>query len=60
LVKKKAPGAKGPGAFFFSSLVFVGDTGYISNFDNPRRDNMDSNGKTALDGIGASIAQINL
>jgi hypothetical protein len=31
---------------------------YIANFDTPRRDNMDANGKTALDGIGASIAQI--
>jgi hypothetical protein len=31
---------------------------YIANYDTPRRDNMDTNGKTALDGIGASIAQI--
>jgi len=31
---------------------------YISNFDTPRRDNMDTNGQTALDGIGASIARI--
>jgi sugar lactone lactonase YvrE len=43
---------------FPSALVFVGETAYISNFDTPRRDNMDANGKTALDGIGASIAQI--
>jgi len=42
---------------FPSAIVFVGGTAYISNFDNPRRDNMDAGGKTALDGIGASIAQ---
>jgi hypothetical protein len=38
--------------------VFVGKTAYIANFDVPRRDNMDANGSTAKDGIGASIAQI--
>lgn len=38
--------------------VFVGDSAYISNFDTPRRDNRDDNGKTALGGIGASIARI--
>jgi sugar lactone lactonase YvrE len=43
---------------FPSAIVFVGNTGYISNYDTPRRDNLDANGKTALDGIGASIAQI--
>ncbi|HWP24387.1 MAG TPA: SMP-30/gluconolactonase/LRE family protein [Candidatus Binatia bacterium] len=43
---------------FPSAIVFVGATAYISNFDTPRRDNLDANGKTALDGIGASIAQI--
>jgi hypothetical protein len=48
--------AKGP-LEFPSAIVFVGDTAYISNFDNPRRDNMDANGKTAVDGIGASIAR---
>jgi len=50
-------GSQGP-LEFPSAIVFVGDTAYISNFDNPRRDNMDANGKTALDGIGASIAQL--
>jgi sugar lactone lactonase YvrE len=49
--------SKGP-LEFPSAIVFAGKTVYISNFDNPRRDNMDANGKTALDGIGASIAQI--
>ncbi|HEX9444945.1 MAG TPA: SMP-30/gluconolactonase/LRE family protein [Candidatus Binatia bacterium] len=50
-------GGKGP-LEFPSAIVFVGDTAYISNNDTPRRDNMDANGKTALDGIGASIARI--
>jgi len=50
-------GSQGP-LEFPSAIVFVGGTAYISNNDTPRRDNMDANGKTALDGIGASIAQI--
>jgi sugar lactone lactonase YvrE len=52
-------GSQGP-LEFPSAIVIVGKTGYISNFDNPRRDNMDSNGKTALDGIGSSITKIDL
>lgn len=50
-------GSHGP-LEFPGAIVFVGDTAYIANFDTPRRDNMDANGKTALDGIGASIARI--
>ena len=50
-------GSQGP-LEFPSAIVFIGNTGYISNYDTPRRDNLDANGKTALDGIGASIAQI--
>jgi len=50
-------GSKGP-LEFPGNIVFVGNTAYVNNFDTPRRDNMDANGKTALDGIGASIAQI--
>ena len=50
-------GSSGP-LEFPSAIVFVGDRGYVSNFDTPRRDNMDANGVTARDGIGASIAQI--
>src|SRR5262249_1827066 len=50
-------GSTGP-LEFPSAIVFVGNTGYISNYDTPRRDNLDANGKTAHDGIGASIAQI--
>src|SRR5437867_4281513 len=50
-------GSSGP-LEFPAAIVFVGGTAYIANYDTPRRDNMDANGKTALDGIGASIAQI--
>ena len=50
-------GSAGP-LEFPSAIVFVGNTGYISNYDVPRRDNMDANGQPARDGIGASIAQI--
>jgi sugar lactone lactonase YvrE len=50
-------GSQGP-LEFPAALVFVGKTAYIANFDVPRRDNMDANGTTAKDGIGASIAQI--
>ncbi len=50
-------GSQGP-LEFPSAIVFVGERGYISNYDTPRRDNLDANGLTARDGIGASIAQI--
>jgi sugar lactone lactonase YvrE len=50
-------GSEGP-LEFPTAIVFVGDTGYISNNDTPRRDNVAADGKTSLDGIGASIAQI--
>ena len=50
-------GSNGP-LEFPSAIVFVGDRGYVSNYDTPRRDNLDANGVTARDGIGASIAQI--
>ena len=43
---------------FPAALVFVGNRAYVANFDVPRRDNMDANGTTAKDGVGASIAQI--
>lgn len=39
-------------------MVFTGGVGYVVNFDTPRRVNLDANGKTALDGIGASIARL--
>ena len=50
-------GSQGP-LEFPAGIIFVGNTAYIANFDTPRRDNMDDNGKTARDGIGASIARI--
>lgn len=53
-------GSRGP-LEFPAAIVFIGDTAYIANFDTPRRDNrdnMDATGKTAIDGIDASIARI--
>jgi len=50
-------GSRGP-LEFPSAIVFVGERGYVSNYDTPRRDNLDANGVTARDGIGASIVQI--
>lgn len=43
---------------FPSAIVFVGDRAYVSNFDVPRRDNLDASGTAARDGVGASIAVI--
>jgi sugar lactone lactonase YvrE len=50
-------GSKGP-LEFPTSVVFVGNTAYVNNFDTPRRDNLAADGKTSLDGIGASIVKI--
>lgn len=50
-------GTQGP-LEFPSALVFIGKRAYVSNFDVPRRDNMDASGITAKDGVGASIAQL--
>jgi sugar lactone lactonase YvrE len=50
-------GSQGP-LEFPSAIVFVGERAYVSNYDQPRRDNLDGNGLTARDGIGASIAQV--
>lgn len=50
-------GSQGP-LEFPAALVFVKNVAYVANFDVPRRDNLDANGITAKDGIGASIAQI--
>ncbi len=49
--------SKGP-LEFPTSVVFVGNTAYVNNFDTPRRDNLAADGKTSLDGIGASIVKI--
>ena len=44
---------------FPAALVFVGDTGYVANFDTPRRVNLDAGSvTTAREGIGASIARV--
>ena len=40
---------------FPSAVVFVGQRAYITNFDVPRRDNLDASGTTSRDGVGASI-----
>jgi sugar lactone lactonase YvrE len=50
-------GSKGP-LEFPTSVVFIGNTAYVSNFDTPRRDNLAADGKTSIDGIGASIVKI--
>jgi sugar lactone lactonase YvrE len=57
-VRQVAKNGSGGPFEFPSAIVFVGDRGYVSNLDIPRRDNMDAGGTTARDGIGASIAQI--
>ena len=49
--------SKGP-LEFPTCVVIVGNTVYVSNFDTPRRDNLAADGKTSLDGIGASIVKI--
>jgi sugar lactone lactonase YvrE len=49
--------SKGP-LEFPTSVVFVGNTAYVNNFDTARRDNLAADGKTSVDGIGASIVQI--
>jgi len=50
-------GSKGP-LEFPTQVIFVDNTAYVSNFDTPRRDNLAADGKTSLDGIGASIVRI--
>jgi sugar lactone lactonase YvrE len=48
---------KGP-LEFPTCVIFIGATAYVSNFDTPRRDNLAADGKTSIDGIGASIIKI--
>lgn len=51
-------GAAGP-LEFPAGLVFVGNMGYVANFDTPRPVNMDEGStNTARAGIGASIVQL--
>ena len=49
--------SKGP-LEFPTCVAFVGATAYVSNFDTPRRDNLAADGKSSIDGIGASIIKI--
>ena len=49
--------SKGP-LEFPTAVVFVEAAAYVSNFDTPRRDNLAADGKTSIDGIGASIVKI--
>jgi sugar lactone lactonase YvrE len=49
--------SKGP-LEFPTSVVFIDANAYVSNFDTPRRDNLAVDGKTSIDGIGASIVKI--
>jgi sugar lactone lactonase YvrE len=49
--------SKGP-LEFPTSVVFVGATAYVSNLDTARRDNLAADGKSSIDGIGASIIKI--
>ncbi len=43
---------------FPASIVFVGNTAYVPNFDVPRRDNLDAGANTSLAGVGASIVRV--
>jgi sugar lactone lactonase YvrE len=45
---------------FPSAIVFVGNKGYVSNFDQPRRDNIAADGTTASAGVGPSVAEFQL
>ncbi len=49
--------SKGP-LEFPTAVVFVGGVAFVSNFDTPRRDNLAADGKSSIDGIGASIVRI--
>src|SRR6185503_9870512 len=49
--------SKGP-LEFPTCITIIGNTVYVSNFDTPRRDNLAADGKTSIDGIGASIVRI--
>jgi sugar lactone lactonase YvrE len=45
---------------FPAALVFVGNTGYVANFDRARADNFAPDGTTSSAGVGASIARFQL
>jgi sugar lactone lactonase YvrE len=54
-----ANGNSGP-LEFPAALAFVGNTGYVANFDRARAANFAADGTTSSAGIGASIAQFQL
>lgn len=45
---------------FPAALVFVGDAGYVANFDRARADNFAPDGTTSSAGIGSSIVALDL
>jgi sugar lactone lactonase YvrE len=45
---------------FPAALVFVGNTGYVANFDRARASNFAPDGTTSSAGIGSSIAQFQI
>jgi sugar lactone lactonase YvrE len=45
---------------FPAALVFVGNTGYVANFDRARADNFAADGTTSSGGIGSSIIEFAL
>jgi sugar lactone lactonase YvrE len=45
---------------FPAALVFVGNTGYVANFDRARAKNFAPDGTTSSAGIGSSIAQFQI
>lgn len=57
LFERARNGSTGP-LEFPGSIVWVGDTAYVPNFDVPRRVNLDAGANTARDGIGASIVRV--
>jgi hypothetical protein len=45
---------------FPAALVFVGNVGYVANFDRARADNFAPDGTTSSAGIGSSIIAFSL
>ena len=43
---------------FPAAIVFVGNVGYVPNYDRPRGDNLAEDGTSGV-GIGSSIARFN-
>jgi sugar lactone lactonase YvrE len=45
---------------FPAAVVFIGNVGYVVNYDRPRAANLAADGTTSSAGIGSSIAQLRL